>query len=431
MSFFFIILILLLGGLAGLVIYFTRFHRAGLQDLQRIYAAINTAPSFAAVVEILSREMIGRGVVSSEAFYVRDTKNFVLRHGDHTISALHHGNMARSFFGLRSQKVTQIVETDRPLIDKFGKDSVLIPLYMSPQEACWKINNCKNDRCSCYSQDTPFCWQKSGKNWRGKELPNYSEKTRRCLRCHAFLPVGVFVTKTKGLRNARRGQRFLNSFNTVIRKIMEYENAAMQSITCGLTQIYNRRGLDAKLKDSFAIAKRGSLPISFLMLDIDHFKKFNDTYGHQAGDDILREVAAVMRQTIRESDTIGRYGGEEFTVILSLTDKATATDVAEKLRQAVDDHAFKNSRRVSITIGVAGNPDDDAYTFEDLLKKSDAALYAGKQLKRNSVYVYSGQLAVPSKSTAVKKGDRSQRSPVVIPQLNREAAHNPHDQGPF
>lgn len=113
---------------------------------------------------------------------------------------------------------------------------------------------------------------------------------------------------------------------------------------------------------------------------------------------------------------------------MPLTTKAVAAEVASKLRQAIESHVFREGRSVTITIGVAGNPDDNAYTYEDMLKKADDALYAGKQLQRNSVYVYGGEVKTPSKK-AESKSCKSQKE--EAPVSSGQGGQNMYDNGPF
>ena len=135
---------------------------------------------------------------------------------------------------------------------------------------------------------------------------------------------------------------------------------------------------------------RNETEISLLLIDIDFFKKFNDNYGHQVGDFILKEFSTILKDNIRKYDTVARYGGEEFTVILPDTSSSDAITVAEKLRSAVDDFVFKDTQtnyHITASFGVAtARPvTDDNFSKSNLINEADAALYDAKEAGRNRV----------------------------------------------
>jgi diguanylate cyclase (GGDEF)-like protein len=162
----------------------------------------------------------------------------------------------------------------------------------------------------------------------------------------------------------------------------------------GLTSLFNRRYLEEALENEVRRAARYGQPLSLQLLDIDHFKTYNDTFGHTAGDEALRLVAQRLREHYRDSDILTRYGGEEFAVILPTTTKWQARLVAEKIREtiaATSGEALSGSgAAVTISVGVAAFP-DDAATALGLLRAADAALYAAKGRGRNRVEVFSRQ----------------------------------------
>lgn len=168
----------------------------------------------------------------------------------------------------------------------------------------------------------------------------------------------------------------------------------VESITDPLTKVYNRRYLDRRLDDEVARSKRYSLDLSVLMIDIDYFKRVNDTYGHQAGDVILSTVGGLAKASLRNLDVVARYGGEEFLVICTNTAVNGATLVAQRLRQLVESHQFEiaddyGKRRnipITISIGVAGlAPACDSK--EQFIQAADQALYRAKEEGRNRVIV--------------------------------------------
>ena len=152
-----------------------------------------------------------------------------------------------------------------------------------------------------------------------------------------------------------------------------------------LTGLNNRRWLDELLSRLKGKALGDLAPLCLMMLDVDHFKQFNDTYGHQKGDDVLRTVAKVMQGSLRPSDMVGRYGGEEFIVLLPGSSMSAAKIVAERLRQGVEvqklEHEGVPLAPVTISIGVAQW--DGGQKLEELIAQADAALYQAKEQGRN------------------------------------------------
>ena len=160
-----------------------------------------------------------------------------------------------------------------------------------------------------------------------------------------------------------------------------------QTLTDALTSIPNRRAYDQKLMEEHARAKRTGSPLSLLMLDIDLFKQYNDTFGHPAGDTALQSVACVLQASLRPYDFLARYGGEEFVIILPATDLADAIVVAERVRGLVANSEFPH-RKFTVSIGVARlNGESD---LKALVQTADNGLYRAKASGRNKVLV--GQL---------------------------------------
>jgi diguanylate cyclase (GGDEF)-like protein len=161
--------------------------------------------------------------------------------------------------------------------------------------------------------------------------------------------------------------------------------------TDALTGVSNRRALMDRMERELERAKRYRHPLAVLFFDIDRFKSFNDTYGHQFGDFVLQELASIAQRSVRSIDLIARYGGEEFVAVLPETDGERALIVAERLRQNVMPHPFvlPSGERVHVTIsvGVAVFP-PDAGTVDDLVRAADSALYTAKQSGRNRVVAY-------------------------------------------
>jgi diguanylate cyclase (GGDEF)-like protein len=164
----------------------------------------------------------------------------------------------------------------------------------------------------------------------------------------------------------------------------------------GLTGIFNRRGFDERLHNEWSRTSREKQPLSLIMIDVDHFKRFNDTYGHQAGDDCLKKVAtALEEQTYRPSDMAARYGGEEFAMILPSIDEDGASVVASRIRESIAalaiPHSGSNGNRVvTVSVGVATVRPVLGSKAEEVIRRADEALYQAKGAGRNRVMVYSG-----------------------------------------
>ncbi|NQT22964.1 MAG: GGDEF domain-containing protein [Candidatus Omnitrophica bacterium] len=172
-----------------------------------------------------------------------------------------------------------------------------------------------------------------------------------------------------------------------LKKVSFYESVQRLSITDGLTEIYLMRYFLDRLYEETKRAARLKLNFSLLMIDIDHFKKTNDKYGHMVGDAALREIAAILKNNIREIDLVARYGGEEFTIFLPETERNGALYVAERIRKAIEAKtikAYDESLKLTVSIGVSMYPDDTKDPNE-LIDRADKAMYESKRRGRNMV----------------------------------------------
>jgi diguanylate cyclase (GGDEF)-like protein len=174
--------------------------------------------------------------------------------------------------------------------------------------------------------------------------------------------------------------------NTAINEELRERNKELRtlSITDSLTGLYNRTRLPELLAKELARSKRHQHPFSVLMVDIDHFKRFNDTHGHQAGDDLLRRFAEILKSSLRSCDFGARYGGEEFLIMLTETGPEGALGFAEKLRQSVEEFRLNGERAVTVSIGGASFPEHGG-DVESIISQADTALYRCKREGRNRV----------------------------------------------
>jgi diguanylate cyclase (GGDEF)-like protein len=202
-------------------------------------------------------------------------------------------------------------------------------------------------------------------------------------------PIAVLVAES-GLRTSSRierrivatTERFTAHAALALRNAVLLERMSEMAATDGLTSLANRRSFDEALARDISRASRTDGRLSVVLLDLDHFKRLNDTYGHLVGDNVLREVAAVLSDYGREYDTVARYGGEEFAIVLPGCSSTVALQVAERLRQAVEE--ANTDVPVTASCGVATFP-TDGFDARSLLQAADEGLYASKRHGRNKV----------------------------------------------
>jgi two-component system cell cycle response regulator len=180
---------------------------------------------------------------------------------------------------------------------------------------------------------------------------------------------------------------FSEQVSVTLSRAFLHEDIKHMATTDGLTGLYNHRHFQERLSQEFRRLSRYPRPLSLLILDIDFFKKVNDSYGHPAGDAVLKNVALILKKIVRETDIPARYGGEEFAALLTDTDKRGAEQVADRLRKNIMESLFRVDSKgihITVSIGVATYP-SDAKTKESLIELADRALYRAKEEGRNRV----------------------------------------------
>lgn len=188
----------------------------------------------------------------------------------------------------------------------------------------------------------------------------------------------VFNDMVARLRESRHE---LDATNETLRQ--QNEELEKLSLTDGLTGLSNRRELVQRLNEEVVRIRRTKKPLSVLMADVDNFKKYNDTFGHPEGDEVLKKVAHILRESAREMDCVARYGGEEFCIMLPETSIDGAMQTAERIRARVEAAEFPG-RRITISLGAATLP-DDGDTPDEVISAADDALYQAKREGRNKV----------------------------------------------
>lgn len=170
-----------------------------------------------------------------------------------------------------------------------------------------------------------------------------------------------------------------------LQRVALYRQVQESSTHDGLTGLLVRRTFRERLEEETERAVRRGVPVTFLMVDLDKFKDVNDTYGHLVGDVVLKEVAQLIRGSVREMDLVGRYGGEEFGVVLPEAEKELGVQIAERIRRTIEStpiRAYDEEIRMTVSVGVALCP-SQASTAEDLVEKADQAMYRAKGMGRN------------------------------------------------
>jgi len=224
---------------------------------------------------------------------------------------------------------------------------------------------------------------------KGADLSGYEGYTRFPLIIKNDV-AGYLVASGIEEKDKYRFQILAQQFLIVIKRAFLYKKIQELAIMDGLTSVFSRRHFLGRLKEEIKRSRKFKHNFSFLMVDMDRFKDSNDKYGHLVGDAILRETAKTIKDTVRQIDFVGRYGGEEFSIILVETGKGKASFAAERIRQAIESKTIKvydEELKVTISIGISTFP-DDADDPVAIIDAADKGLYSAKQAGRNRVCVY-------------------------------------------
>jgi diguanylate cyclase (GGDEF)-like protein len=254
---------------------------------------------------------------------------------------------------------------------------------------CWKFKECRQVDCPSYESKDLRCWQVAGTFCGGEVQGVFAKKYGDCRHCEVFKQ--AFSNRINTI-----GESFNNMMALLQSKHLELQEANQKLNILvdidSLTQIANRRSFQHRIENVHLLTLRYNHPYSIIICDIDNFKLYNDTYGHQQGDYVLISVANTMKAAIRRTDELFRWGGEEFIVILPQQNHADALKVAENLRSAVHNLGIKNQKTdlhiVTVSCGVASfypwKTKDIGWEF--VVKQADDALYKAKLGKKNCVY---------------------------------------------
>jgi diguanylate cyclase (GGDEF)-like protein len=216
-----------------------------------------------------------------------------------------------------------------------------------------------------------------------------SARTPLAMECLEAAGYDLLIRRDEDLAFVTAQVRALGRTHEVVQSLVTSNRRLVRlSMTDSMTGLYNHKRLLDWLEIEFKRHERGLEPLSCIMIDIDYFKLVNDTYGHKFGDFVLQEFASLLRLNIRKTDILGRYGGEEFLVILPNTDAVGAVNLGEKLRRTVETYNVDHDGhhvRITASFGVASTSDGQALNHDQLLQLTDKALYVAKQSGRNRV----------------------------------------------
>lgn len=243
-----------------------------------------------------------------------------------------------------------------------------------------------------FSNRMPLIIENVLRDYRFLDKKNPDFKSLIAVPVYAGESFSVIEIRTSDFEFQPSDLRFLNYIASIssvsISNSILFEKTKELAIKDGLTGLYTHSYFMERLKEEISAGFSRETVFTFLMMDIDNFKNFNDTYGHSAGDIVLKRVGKKLKGMLRDTDIIGRYGGEEFAVILPYTDKNTGVEIAERIRREIEKEKFKFENKelnVTLTIGVSFFP--SVKTHKDIIKVADDALYRGKKLGKNRVVV--------------------------------------------
>ncbi|MBI5074316.1 MAG: GGDEF domain-containing protein [Nitrospirae bacterium] len=404
-----LLLSILVISLGANAVLFLLFHRKQRQNkkLKEIYNNLNPEAGIEKMLKVISEDLSGFGL-KIKGIFVKNRKTMSLEDDTHSIPVLQHNTMVRSFLTMDPIPNDELGdnEADNFIKEKYGGKLSFLPVNMKWEGPCWQVNDCNDTGCSCYHKQEHKCWVKSDKRYRGDDLKTYKEKTARCMNCRSFLPVGVFAVTGRGVTKAHK--YISDDLSGIIRNAVIYERAQYSATRDQLTGLFNRRTLFKRAYELMKLSQRYKHPFCLCMFDIDHFKRFNDEYGHEVGDYVLKVLSKFVLSCIRTTDVFGRYGGEEFTILLPETKKEEAFTALDKIRNKVDREIFEYKdvkHHIQISMGLTELHQDEAVSLSDLFKKADDALYQSKQGGRNMVTSYIDGFPAAPKKDAIKSNN--------------------------
>ncbi len=268
----------------------------------------------------------------------------------------------------------------------------LIPITRKKSLVCSDVKGCGRRDCPAFSRENVKCWMEEGTC---RPLPP-DEKRKECVRCQMFTATALLVVRGRVdsrpfTRETMRSITTLADEASLALEIVQlYENARRMSMTDSLTGLVNHKEFFNAIRRELERARRYQHTVSLLMIDVDDFKKYNDSHGHLAGDLALRKIAEVLRSCARATDIIARYGGEEFGVVLPESTAGGALMVAERIKSAIARTDFMpevpGGVRLTVSIGIS-SAEEGAVSEDQLVGCADEAAYLAKNSGKNKVVV--------------------------------------------
>ncbi len=293
--------------------------------------------------------------------------------------------------------VSDLEPQERACVEKLfdsAKQIALLPVWSSFRTKCYEHFLCTRIGCPAHNMDDVRCWNIEGTICDDNVCRTVAEKIPNCVKCENFLPIGVLVCDISADKDSETADlemltTLLDATSLAISNAKLYERTLELSEIDVLTGIKNRRSFFKALKSEFARVRRYTKNFGILMIDIDFFKRYNDTNGHPQGDVLLKMLAQVFQRCLRETDVLGRYGGEEFIILLPETSQDDVKGIAERLRRAVEDEQFPYAEtqpmgKITVSIGAASYP-ENGRDIEEVIKSAGIALYKAKSLGKNRV----------------------------------------------
>lgn len=272
----------------------------------------------------------------------------------------------------------------------------LLPVSRKSDLQCSDVKNCGNIGCSSYLVKNPRCWIEHFEDCTAVPPASKEEKRKTCVQCEMFSPVALLVVRR--LPDSRKISRetivpiltLANEASLALEVVDLHENMRKMSITDGLTGLCNHREFYQTLRRELERARRYRHTVSLLIIDVDDFKKFNDRFGHLAGDLALKKISDLLKQCARATDVVARYGGEEFAIILPESTASGALMLAERIKTEIGLHNFlpqvPGEVHLTVSIGIY-TAEEGAVTEDQMVGYADEAAYSAKNMGKNRVVV--------------------------------------------